>query len=640
MRFRRVEVRTVHASFVGRSGYSWLRRRFFACRLAGCFLFVAVATFFVGLAPEANFIWVANGVLLAYLLLAPRKHWPAYLCAGFVAQFCAGTIAGHHHLPSGLALTLLNVLESLAGALLLRRRSSGPPDFASPAYILRFLAYGVVTAPAILGVANALLSPLWHTQVWHLRAVGADFLRWVASHALGACVATPACVAIFRSRFRGSASSLKNWACLLPAVVCAFATFSQRGVPVPPFVLYPLLVLVLLRLSLGWAALATLMVAAIGNWYTVKGRGPFAASSPLAPIASTFLIQVFIAAVMAVLFSVSFVLERRRIAERRLEKIARLHALVTENSRDVIVISDLKGRRSYVSAAAQALSGWSHDDILQQHGLDLVHPEDRPRMAASGRALCNEGLDALVECRLRKKDGGYHWVEISLRRICDPISGKATGILEVARDISDRKIAEQRLQEAYKAVEALAITDALTGLANRRRFDQCLVDEWRRGMRACKPLSLLIIDIDLFKSYNDAYGHLRGDGCLKQIAGTIQNVVSRPGDLVARFGGEEFAVVLPATENHGAAQVADLISDSVRSRQLMHAGNPFGIVTISIGCATMVPQFGRDATDLIDFADQALYSAKHNGRNQVCNFLQPRAEPESDSAGDVVTISA
>ena len=261
-------------------------------------------------------------------------------------------------------------------------------------------------------------------------------------------------------------------------------------------------------------------------------------------------------------------------------------------------------------------------------------------MAASGRALCNEGLDALVECRLRKKDGGYHWVEISLRRICDPISGKATGILEVARDISDRKNAEMRLQEAYAAVEMLAITDALTGLANRRRFDQCLIEEWRRGVRARSPLSLLIVDVDQFKSYNDAYGHLRGDNCLRKIAGSIQDVVSRPGDLLARFGGEEFAVILPSTDNYGAVEVAYAVSDSVRSRQLEHTGSSFGVVTVSVGCATMVPELGRDATDLIDFADQALYKAKNNGRNQVCNFFQPRADSESDSTGVVVTISA
>jgi len=114
----------------------------------------------------------------------------------------------------------------------------------------------------------------------------------------------------------------------------------------------------------------------------------------------------------------------------------------------------------------------------------------------------------------------------------------------------------------------MAITDALTGLANRRRFDQCLTIEWRRGMRERKPLSLLLIDADVFKAYNDAYGHLRGDNCLKQIAEAIQDVVLRPGDLVARFGGEEFAVILPHTAAPGAFQLAQDICAMVCDRQL------------------------------------------------------------------------
>src|SRR5208283_4671548 len=151
------------------------------------------------------------------------------------------------------------------------------------------------------------------------------------------------------------------------------------------------------------------------------------------------------------------------------------------------------------------------------------------------------------------------------------------------REITQRKLAEQQLAEAYRTVEALAITDALTGLANRRHFDQCLTNEWRRGMRDRKPISLLLIDADLFKAYNDAYGHLRGDNCLKQIAEAIQDVVSRPGDLVARFGGEEFAVILPNTPAPGAFQLAQDVCAMMGNRLLPHSANPAGVVTISAG---------------------------------------------------------
>jgi diguanylate cyclase (GGDEF)-like protein len=194
------------------------------------------------------------------------------------------------------------------------------------------------------------------------------------------------------------------------------------------------------------------------------------------------------------------------------------------------------------------------------------------------------------------------------------------------RDISERRNAERKLQDAYHVVEALAATDALTGLANRRRFDECLASEWRRGMRQREPLSMLLIDIDLFKSYNDSYGHVRGDSCLRLLAETAMNVVVRPGDLVARFGGEEFAVILPDTSTQGAREVADLICLAVHRRNLTHSGNPTGILTVSVGCGTMVPSPGQHLVNLIEMADEALYQAKRSGRNRVCS----RSVPEDD----------
>jgi len=127
-----------------------------------------------------------------------------------------------------------------------------------------------------------------------------------------------------------------------------------------------------------------------------------------------------------------------------------------------------------------------------------------------------------------------------------------------------------------------------------------------------------MIDADLFKSYNDTYGHLRGDSCLRQIAEAALDVVARPGDLVARFGGEEFAVILPNTDSEGALDVAGEICAALRSRKLPHSGNPFGIMTVSVGCATLIPSFGLHSVNLIEFADEALYKAKKEGRNRVC----------------------
>ncbi len=614
-------MRTAPATRLARQPGRWQRSCGFPLRMAGCFFSVTLATVFVGLAPEANLIWVANGVILAYLLLAPRKRWPAYLCVAYIAQFTGGMLVGHHGITSGLFLTLLNVSEPLVSALFLRRRTTEFPDFTRPAYIARFLLYGVLAGPALLGAVDAVLSPIWHTAspLWHTTSWGSEFLQWFTADALGVCVATPACVAFFRARMRASLLSFRHWAYLLPVLACAIAAFCQARIPMP-FLIYPLLILVLLRLTLGWAALATLFVAGIASYFTVRGQGPFAISNSIGPIESAVLVQVYIAAAMAVLYGISVFLENIRAAERRLRETAALHKLVTENSRDIIIIADFEGHRNLVSAASSNWSGWNQEEMLHLDSLDLVHPTDQPIMAQTICELRAGRDDALVECRVRTRNEEYVWVEASLRTIRDPRTGVPTGILNNVREITKRKMAEQQLAEAYRAVEELAITDALTGLANRRRFDQCITTEWRRGMRERNPLSLVLIDADLFKSYNDTYGHLRGDNCLKQIAEAIQDVVSRPGDLVARFGGEEFAVVLPNTAASGAYQVAQEICAAMRNRQLPHTGNPIGVVTISAGCATLVPQLGQHAASLIDSADKALYEAKGKGRNCACAY--------------------
>ncbi len=365
--------------------------------------------------------------------------------------------------------------------------------------------------------------------------------------------------------------------------------------------------------------MALLFVAALGSWCTVHGHGPFASSNSLTSLEPAIVVQAYLASVMFLLYSVSVILESRRAAERRLHKIVAQHALVTGNSRDVIILADFEGNHRFVSAAAEHMVGWTPLEIMNQKSTDLVHPDDLSKTADVVQKLYSGAEGAMIECRIRKRNGVYIWVEASLRAVRNSASGTPSGILNIVRDITERKQAEQQLQDAYRAVETLAITDALTGLANRRRFDQCLNSEWLRGLRDRHPLAMLLIDVDLFKSYNDTYGHVRGDSCLKQIAEAALDVVSRPGDLVARFGGEEFAVILPNTGSEGALLVANQIAAGLRNRRLEHSTNPLGIMTISVGCAALVPSLGMHAVSLVKLADEALYKAKRNGRNQVCS---------------------
>jgi len=185
-------------------------------------------------------------------------------------------------------------------------------------------------------------------------------------------------------------------------------------------------------------------------------------------------------------------------------------------------------------------------------------------------------------------------------------------------NITERKSVEIQLREANRRLEVLATTDGLTGVSNRRQFDQTLAHEWKRHIRSRLPLSVLLMDIDYFKQYNDARGHIPGDECLKDVARTAESVIRRPGDLVARYGGEEFAVILPETDHAGSLAIAGLMADGLRLKQLPHPASEAGpFVTMSIGCATMVPLFGSSPSEILHRADQALYQAKTDGRNRI-----------------------
>ncbi|MBR1192660.1 diguanylate cyclase [Bradyrhizobium sp. AUGA SZCCT0160] len=187
--------------------------------------------------------------------------------------------------------------------------------------------------------------------------------------------------------------------------------------------------------------------------------------------------------------------------------------------------------------------------------------------------------------------------------------GKLIAVVETLRDMTDQKRAELALQ-------TLAASDGLTGLANRRSFDQTLAMEWARAQRTKKPLSLLLCDVDHFKLYNDMHGHQKGDECLRAVA--IGKNAFRPADLSARYGGEEFAIIMPETDSAGARKLAERLRDALARVRLPHGAPgvpPF--VTLSIGIATLVPSEDTRADWLLGQADQALYAAKYSGRNRV-----------------------
>lgn len=213
---------------------------------------------------------------------------------------------------------------------------------------------------------------------------------------------------------------------------------------------------------------------------------------------------------------------------------------------------------------------------------------------------------------------------LTLRRLQQQLQAQNE---RLQQEMRDRLAAEAALQAANLELKRLANSDGLTQVANRRRFDEYLSQEWQHMLREQQPLSLILCDVDCFKAYNDVYGHQEGDQCLRQVAQVIDAAVKRAVDLVARYGGEEFAVILPNTASEGAQQVAQEIQASIKALALPHAASSAApIVTLSQGIATLIPQLDEEPDQLIAAADQALYRAKQSGRDRIV-VATPDSEP-------------
>lgn len=290
---------------------------------------------------------------------------------------------------------------------------------------------------------------------------------------------------------------------------------------------------------------------------------------------------------------------------------------IADNSTDMIFRLGLDFRRTYVSMASREILGYEPSELIGKRPANMAHPEDGERVIQSYRDLLAGQERSRTITRIQHRDGHWVWIEVHKRALRDPKTGAPVGILGTMRDISQRKQIEEELEAANLQLKALAAQDGLTGLANRRTFDEVLDREWRRAARDGASLGLIMLDVDNFKRYNDLYGHQGGDGCLCAVARAIEGAVRRPADFMARYGGEEFVIVMPNTDEAGAVEVAERIRQSVPGLCGEHRGNSGGVVTISAGVwagRTTPPSNARAA---IKSADENLYAAKTAGRNRV-----------------------
>jgi diguanylate cyclase (GGDEF)-like protein len=304
----------------------------------------------------------------------------------------------------------------------------------------------------------------------------------------------------------------------------------------------------------------------------------------------------------------------------------------------ILLIDDTKVERTIV---ATYLKKMGHEVITGNNGreaLELYQKEDADLVLMDVAMPVMDGYEAARRMRTVKED----WIPIIfLSGNADPediVAGIAAGgddylTKPVDKTILSAKMAameriadmrtqllelSQELARANSELQKLADADGLTGLANRRTLDNYLEREVARAIREAHPISVIMIDLDHFKAYNDHYGHLAGDNCLKQIAAVLRREIKRPGDLVGRYGGEEFCAVLPDTGHEGVRHIAEHIRHEVKKLAIPHSGNgKRKVVTLSLGVVTHIPDPSFPVTRLLSDADKALYHAKQSGRNRV-----------------------
>jgi diguanylate cyclase (GGDEF)-like protein/PAS domain S-box-containing protein len=293
--------------------------------------------------------------------------------------------------------------------------------------------------------------------------------------------------------------------------------------------------------------------------------------------------------------------------------------LLAEYSSDMITMHDIKGTYLYASPACKEILQYDEDELVGQDAYRFMHPDDIEKVSLGHQTALNSGY-SVFSYRICRKDGEYVWLESAVKFMNEILSGEQK-LIVVSRNISERILVEQRLQEANELLQHLSTIDGLTGVSNRRTFDDRLEMEWNRGLRNSAHLSLLMLDIDYFKSYNDTYGHQGGDGCLKQIASVIQENLGRSTDLLCRYGGEEFCVILPETDETGAILVGEKIRMAIEALKIPHSGSKIQPwVTISVGAATMIPNVYTSYMNLVSNADKAVYKSKFDGRNCVRSY--------------------
>ncbi|GMK39158.1 hypothetical protein PCCS19_22120 [Paenibacillus sp. CCS19] len=308
---------------------------------------------------------------------------------------------------------------------------------------------------------------------------------------------------------------------------------------------------------------------------------------------------------------------KRKQTEQALKESEEQYRKMFELSPNAICLIDENGKIVFVNdKAVELFEADSYSSLVGVEKFDIIAPAFREESKARFQSIFSREYSGLTyENHFVTLQGHVFVAEVSVT--CVQFDGELVALAHI-QDISKRKEEEEQLQETNRWLKELSTIDGLTGISNRRHFEEMLKQEWTDSAEYATPCSVILFDIDYFKRFNDTYGHQGGDACLRNIASSIQTLMKRPDDVFARYGGEEFVILLPQTNANEALLLAERIEQLVTTLGIPHAASKVSDhVTVSIGVATMTAVPGLKRRDLIEQADRALYQAKLAGRNRI-----------------------
>ena len=359
--------------------------------------------------------------------------------------------------------------------------------------------------------------------------------------------------------------------------------------------------------------------------------------SDLVVVAALLCIVSFLGIVLAAQF------RQRAKAEQGLRDSEHLYRLLTDNIADIVILLDRRGHFLFVSQSVAAVLGWNAEHLVGTSCFAMVHPDDCDLVRAATAQLIATNETQTIRFRTFRADGATRWAEVVFKLAADTLKEDDLEMVGVLRDITDSKAMEDELTELNARLSELARTDGLTGLANRRSLDGFLL----RCFAEAGDLSVLMIDIDHFKAFNDWFGHQSGDDCLKRVSEVIASATHGDNHFAARYGGEEFAVVLSGANEQRAFLVAESLRLQVKALGIGHPAAPQKILSVSIGVGSRTPSMPSESA-LIENADMALYQAKRSGRDRIVTasqlapaFVEATLVPrQADSPGQAASRSS